>query len=92
MQIVFATGQPGEFKIHIVPTRKMLPSGARVLATCSGGSVVELLDRSTFHAMTNKEFYALQVSIGRARQLEAERYRRTRNNALDRILRRLLAR
>jgi stage III sporulation protein SpoIIIAA len=92
MQIVFATGQPGQLHIDTVATRDLLPRGARVLATCSGRSLVELLDRTTFHAMTNNEFYALQVTITKARLLESERRRPIRNKVMGRLLRRLRSR
>ncbi len=70
MQLVYATGQPGQFKFDIASTLDRVPQGARVFATCFKKSVSQTLDEPTFRAMTDDEYCELLVLIRQARERE----------------------
>ncbi|HYW72999.1 MAG TPA: Calx-beta domain-containing protein [Pyrinomonadaceae bacterium] len=88
MQLVYATGTPGNFNFDIAQTTDRLPAGARVFATCRGTSVAETLDQQTFHAMSDAEYCELLAAIRQATEREQ---RQAKANSLREILHSLAA-
>lgn len=68
MILVYATGEPGFLEFATANNRRLLPSGAMILAVADGGRATELLDEETFTRMTDEEYYELQGMINQVRQ------------------------
>lgn len=86
MQLVYATGEPGQFKFDIAPAFDRVPKGARVLATCLDKSVSQTLDEPTFHAMTDDEYCEL---LGLIRQAREREQRQAKQRFVSQLLRSL---
>ena len=67
MQLVYATGSR-EREFQIAESRKEVPTGARVYATCTQESTVEDVGEVTFQGMTEAEYYSLKAMVREARQ------------------------
>lgn len=77
MQLIYATGKPGQMSFSVANMPTSLPPEALVYAICDGTSAIERIDECTYEAMSDLEYLTFKQIVDDAHEQELKRVRKT---------------